>query len=174
MRKFRSHGTGEFSTNEFSQLGAGVVFEAGVKVWHPETIRLGDNVYIGHDAMLKGYYSSSLTIGNDTWVGQGVFIHSAGQVNIGDAVGIGPFVKILTSSHRIPLDQETAILDAPLDFAPVSIGAGSDIGVGAIILPGVTIGRGAQIGAGSVVTRDVAEFSIVAGNPAKLLRVRTP
>ena len=50
--------------------------------------------------------------------------------------------------------------------------ADSDLGVGAVILPGVRIGRGAQIGAGAVVTRDVPPFAVAAGNPARVLRFR--
>ena len=122
--------------------------------------------------MLKGYHAGTLRIGNDTWIGQGVFLHSAGNITIGSKVGIGPFVKILTSAHEIPQDTTTAILAAPLNFAAVTIEDGADIGVGAILLPGVTVGTGAQVGAGAVVTRDVPPFSIVAGNPAKVIRTR--
>jgi acetyltransferase-like isoleucine patch superfamily enzyme len=174
MRKFSSHGDGHFIPSSFATLGDGVVFEEGVRVWHPETIHLGSNVYLGHDAMLKGYYKGQITIGDNTWIGQGVFMHAAGDIVIGHSVGIGPYVKILTSSHEIPEDQKTPILAAPLTFSPVTIGDGADIGVGAIILPGVTVGDGAQVGAGAVVTQDVSPYSIVAGNPARVLRVRTP
>jgi acetyltransferase-like isoleucine patch superfamily enzyme len=59
-----------------------------------------------------------------------------------------------------------------LAIKPVRIGAWADIGVNAVILPGVTIGKGAIVGAGAVVTEDVAPFSVVAGVPARLLRWR--
>ena len=61
---------------------------------------------------------------------------------------------------------------APIDFAPVIIEDDADLGVGAIVLPGVRIGRGAQVGAGAVVTRDVPPYAVVAGNPARVLRER--
>lgn len=171
MRKFGSHGDGSFRREQFASIGEDVVLEAGVMVWHPETISIGENVYIGHRAMLKSYPGSRLIIGNDTWIGQNVFLHSAGGITIGNEVGIGPSVKILTSYHR-DLGRPTALLDSPLEFKPVTVGDGVDIGIGAILLPGVTIGRGVQIGAGAVVTKDVEPFTVVAGNPAKLLRVR--
>ncbi len=142
-----------------------------MRVWHPETITLGENVYIGHDAMLKGYYKGEMAIGDDTWLGQGVFLHSAGGITIGARVGVGPFVKMLTSTHA-EAGRETSILASPLEFAPIMVEDDSDLGVGAILLPGVTVGRGAQVGAGAVVTRDVPAYAVVAGNPARILRTR--
>jgi len=56
---------------------------------------------------------------------------------------------------------------------PVRVGDGADIGVNAVLLPGVTVGKGAIVGAGAVVTTDVAPYAIVAGVPAKVLRSRT-
>jgi acetyltransferase-like isoleucine patch superfamily enzyme len=80
-------------------------------------------------------------------------------------------VKILTSQHT-DAGRDVAIFNAPVELKPVVIEEGADIGVGAIILPGVTIGRGAQIGAGAVVTRDVPAFAVAVGSPAKVLRER--
>lgn len=171
MRRFRSHGDGRFSRDALRAVGAHVVFEAGVRVWHPENVVIGDNVYVGHDAMLKGYHAGLLTIGDDCWLGQGVFLHAAGDITIGRGVGVGPFVRMLTSTHGEG-GRERPIMDAPLVFAPIVIGEGCDIGVGAILLPGVTLGRGVQVGAGAVVTRDVPEYAVVAGNPARVLRFR--
>jgi acetyltransferase-like isoleucine patch superfamily enzyme len=59
-----------------------------------------------------------------------------------------------------------------LEFAPVLLDDGCDIGIGAVILPGITVGKGAQVGAGAVVTADVPPYAVVAGNPARLLRTR--
>src|SRR5690606_1493521 len=106
-----------------------------------------------------------------TWIGPMCFFHSGGGIAIGENVGIGPCVKILTSSHRLN-ELDKPILHAPVDFAPVSIGDGADIGVGATLLPGVTIGRGAQVGAGAVVSSDVPELAVAAGEPARVLLPR--
>jgi acetyltransferase-like isoleucine patch superfamily enzyme len=164
----RSHGTGAFSPEQFGRLGSGVVLEAGVLVFHPENIEIGDDVYVGHQTILKGYHKNRITIGDGAWIGQQCFLHGAGGITIGRNVGIGPGVKIVTSSHR--LDQlERPILKSDLEFAPVIVEDDSDIGTGAILLPGVRVGRGAQVGAGAVVTRDVAERGIVAGVPARPL-----
>ncbi len=171
MRDFRSHGDGRFTTAQLAGCGARVVLEDGVRVWHPDRVWLGENVYVGHDAMLKGYHAGALRIGDDTWIGQGVFVHAAGDVTIGNRVGIGPFVKIFTSYHG-EVGRDVPILASPLTFAPVVIEDDSDVGIGSIVLPGVRVGRGAQVGAGSVVTRDVPPYAVVVGNPARLLRYR--
>jgi acetyltransferase-like isoleucine patch superfamily enzyme len=169
----RSHGTGEFTPEQFARLGSNVVFEPGVLVFHPETIEIGSGVYVGHQAILKGYHSSRMVIGDGTWIGQQCFFHAGGGLTIGRDVGIGPAVRILTSAHRIDgLDRATPILHAPVDFAPVVVEDESDVGVGAIVLPGVRIGRGAQVAAGAVVAEDVPAYAVVAGVPARVVRQR--
>ena len=167
----RSHGSGEFTPDQLALCGVGCVFEPGVLVFHPENIRVGERVYVGHQAILKGYYRSSMEIGDGTWIGQQCFFHSAGGLRIGRNVGVGPGVRILTS-HHTEAGRDTPILHSPLAFAEVVIEDDADIGVGAVILPGVTIGRGAQIGAGAVVTTDVPPYAVAAGVPARVTRQR--
>jgi len=167
-----SHGSGEFCRQDFGACPTSVVFEPGVLVFHPERVFLGERVYVGHRAILKGYYKNELRVGDGTWIGQDVFFHAAGGLVIGSEVGIGPKVIILTSAHDLPAslsDLSEPILHRPLRFAQVTLEDGCDIGVGAILLPGVTIGSGAQVGAGAVVTRSVPPKTKVAGNPARPL-----
>jgi acetyltransferase-like isoleucine patch superfamily enzyme len=169
--RHRSHGTGQFEPEQLAQCGPDCVFEAEVLIFHPENVHLGRNVYIGHRSILKGYYKNTLQIGDETWIGQMCFFHSAGGLRIAERVGIGPGVMMITSTHD-ELGRSHAPLDSPVTFAPIVIETEVNIGMGAIILPGVTIGRGARIGAGSVVTQDVEAYSVVAGSPARLLRHR--
>jgi acetyltransferase-like isoleucine patch superfamily enzyme len=166
-----SHGNGRALLSEIAQLGSGVVIEDGVLIFHPESIEIGDHVYIGHQTILKGYYKNKMIIGEGSWIGQQCFLHSGGGLRIGRNVGIGPGVKIITSHHS---GEELAkpILHGQIKFAEVVIEDNCDVGAGAIILPGVKIGRGAQVGAGAVVTRDVPPNAVVAGVPSKLLRMR--
>jgi len=167
----KSHGSGIFSVNDFRKIGDDVCIENGVLVFHPETIELGSDIYVGHNTILKGYYKSSMIIGSGTWIGQQCFFHSGGGIIIGSNVGIGPGVKILTSYHSEE-GIHKPILHSRINFEQVIIEDDSDIGVGSVILPGVRIGKGAQIGAGSVVTKDVEPYSVVTGVPAKKLRMR--
>ena len=168
----KSHGDGEFNKNDFGEFGENVIIENGVMVFHAENIHLKNNVYIGHNTILKAYYKNNLIIGENTWIGQGCFFNSAGNIQIGQTVGIGPFVKILTSQHCTNLSNDD-VMRNHLIFKEVEINDGADIGVGSIILPGVKIGRGAIIAAGSVVTKNVPEFSIFGGIPAKFMKNRT-
>ena len=166
-----SHGSGSFSPSDLARYGSGSIIEADVRIWHPETVEIGDGVYVGHGTMLKGYHNSRMVIGDGTWIGQLCFFHSAGGIVIGENVGVAPCVKILTSAHR--LDQtDRPILHSDIEFAPVRIEDDADVGVGAILLPGVTIGAGAQVAAGAVVAEDVAPFAVVAGVPARVIRTR--
>jgi acetyltransferase-like isoleucine patch superfamily enzyme len=171
MRQFRSHGTGAFTREQLGSAGEHLVLEAGVLVFHPETVHLGTNVYVGHRTILKGHPHGAIRIGSDTWIGQDCFFHGAGGIRIGAEVGIGPGVRILTSVHE-ETAPPAAIIEAPLRFAPVVIGRGCDIGLGTILLPGVTIGEGVQVGAGSIVTRDLPDGCVASGAPARVTRMR--
>lgn len=170
-KTYTTHGDGKCRPEDFRELGADVVFEEAVLVFHPENITIGTNVYLGHNTILKGYHKNEMSIGDNTWIGQCCFFHSGGGITIGRAVGVGPYVKILTSVHKDG-DFAAPVMYQELEFGEVVIEDGCDIGVGAIILPGVRIGEGAIVGAGAVVTRDVPPYSVVAGVPARVLRKR--
>jgi len=167
----RSHGTGEVDRAALKRCPQSVVIEPGALVFHPENVSLDEDVYVGHYAILKGYYKNELVVGRGAWIGQAAFLHAAGGIRIGADVGIGPHVCILTSTHAEP-GRPLPIMKGALEFAPVVLEDGCDIGIGAVLLPGVTVGQGAQVGAGAVVTADVPAFAVVAGNPARVLRSR--
>jgi len=170
-RKYASHGSGRFELTDFRAVGKNVIFEQGVLVFHPENITIGDNVYIGHNAILKGYYRNQMVIGDHTWIGQSCFLHSGGGIRIGRAVGIGPAVKILTSVHKEGEHSEPVIFNE-LEFSEVVVEDGCDLGVGAIILPGVRIGEGSIVAAGAVVSKNVPPYCVVGGVPGRILRRR--
>ena len=166
-----SHGDGAPDLSRLARLGKDVIIEAGVLIFHPENIEIGDDVYVGHNTMLKAYFKNKMIIGDGSWIGQQCFFHSAGGLTIGRNVGIGPAVKIITSRHEAD-GRDSPILHTPIAFEPVIIEDGSDIGTGSVILPGVTVGEGAQVGAGAVVCEDVEPYTIVGGVPSRLLRKR--
>jgi len=172
MPIFKSHGSGKYKKKQLGHLGENVILEEEVLIFHPENVEIGDNVYIGHRTILKGYFKNKLIIGSGSWIGQSVMIHSAGGVHIGKNVGIAPLVCIFSSQHSIDQAKKDNITDNKILFKEVIIEDGCDIGWCATILPGVKIGKGSVVGAGAVVSRDVKPFSVVAGVPARELRKR--
>ncbi len=130
----------------------------------------GRHIYMGPGSVIQGKYEGSLTIGDNVWIGPMAYIEGF-DVTIGNNVGIGSGVRIQSSKHSgIPVTTPANQTD--LIIEPVVICDGADIGVNAVILPGVTIGEGAIIGAGAVVTKDVPAFEVWAGVPARFLKMR--
>lgn len=132
----------------FRKVGRNVKIHSGVCFGTGLNIEIGDYSSLNYDCW----------IGNDTVIGSDVMM--------------GPEIIVLSSSHNfdrtdIPMREQ----GAP-PRKPVVIGDDVWIGTRSIILPGVNIGSHSIIGAGSVVTKDVEEWSIVAGNPAKYIRSR--
>lgn len=151
-------------------FGDGVRIGRGVMTLHPETFEIGRGVFIGDQSMLQGRIDGTCVIGDHVWIGPQSYFDARNLV-VEDYVGWGPGAKVLGSVHSgIPVD--VPVIKTDLEIRPVRIGAWADIGVNAVVLPGVTVGKGAIVGAGAVVTEDVAPFTIVAGVPARVIRTR--
>lgn len=111
-----------------------------------------------------------LTVGDRSQLGQGARL--SGVINIGNDVMIGPDVAMMATSHSyedvtIPMNQQGAA-----EEKPITIGNDVWVGTRVIILPGVTIGSHSIVGAGAIVTKSFPDYSIVAGNPARMIRSR--
>lgn len=127
----------------------------------------GSNVTIEPNVIF--YNMSNSKIGDCSGIGMNSYI---GLVKIGKNVMIGPELFAISINHEfkdinVPMAKQGKRKDQPIIIE-------DDVWIGArvIILPGITIGTGSIIGAGSVVTKNVAPFSIVAGNPATVIRIR--
>jgi acetyltransferase-like isoleucine patch superfamily enzyme len=152
------------------RFGHGVMVGRYAIAKHLETVEIGDGVFIGEQSFIQGRFDGRCVIGDHAWLGPQSY-YDARDLVIGEYVGIGPGVKVLGSTHTgLPVD--VPIIQTSLTIRPVRIEAWADIGVNAVILPGVSIGKGAMVGAGAVVTDDVAPFAVVAGVPARFLRWR--
>jgi acetyltransferase-like isoleucine patch superfamily enzyme len=152
------------------KVGAGVQIGSQVGFKHLETFELGDRVFIGSQTYIQGRFDGTCVIGNQVWIGPQSYFDARNLI-IEDFVGWGPGAKVLGSEHTgLPID--IPILQTDLEIKPVKIETGADIGVNAVILPGVTVGKGSIVGAGAVVTKDVPPYAIVAGVPARFLRWR--
>ncbi|MFA5713889.1 MAG: CatB-related O-acetyltransferase [Bacteroidales bacterium] len=121
-----------------------------------------------------------LEVGRHSFHNGGFTVKGYGECRIGNFVAIGSGVTLILNNHNIgfPSLQYRFYNHyfGKLPFIPQGskIIIGNDVWIGdnAIVLPGVTVGTGAIIGAGAVVTKDIAPYSIVAGNPAKLIKMR--
>ncbi len=113
------------------------------------------------------YSPERITIGGYSTIGDSSFLDGRSGLMIGDCVNFGSHVSIYTRQHDV---------DSP-DFAevgaPVVIGDYAWVSSHSIVLPGVTIGEGAVVAAGAVVTKDVAPYTLVGGNPARYIRDRS-
>jgi acetyltransferase-like isoleucine patch superfamily enzyme len=152
------------------KIGNGLIVGSGVGFKHMETFEVGDGVFIGSQAYIQGRINGRCVIGDHVWIGPQCYF-DARDLIVEQYVGWGPGAKVLGSTH-VGVPIELPIIQTDLEIKPVKVEAWADIGVNAIILPGVTIGKGSIVGAGAVVTENVPPFAVVAGVPAKFLRWR--
>lgn len=152
------------------KAGKGLIISPGVSFIHPETIELGDGVFIGTNTVIQGRGEGRCIIGNNVWIGPQSYF-DARDLIVGDNVGWGPGAKVLGAEHT-GLPVEVPVISTDLIIETVMIGKNCDIGVNVVVMPGVTIGEGTVIGAGAVVTKDIGSYSVAAGVPARILRKR--
>ena len=166
--------------HEFASCGSGNYFGGFSMLRGQKYITLGSNLYIGKGVVWELYdsykdqtFTPSLTFGDGCSFGDGGHITCINRVSIGNGVRMGRKVFITDNSHG---STDFSQLDLPANQrpmyskGPVVIGDNVWIGEMTCIMPGVTIGRGSIVGANSVVTKDVPEYCVVAGNPAKLIK----
>lgn len=156
----RVHPTAEVSAEAVIGPGSSVWNQAQVR----EGARIGARCIIGKNA----YVDTDVVIGDDCKVQNNVSLFHG--VTMEDGVFVGPHVCF--TNDRVPraVNRDgSRKTDADWEVTPILVRRGAAIGANSTILPGVTIGRWAMVGAGSVVTRDVADFELVAGNPARRL-----
>lgn len=135
----------------------------------------GKDVFICRDC--KGTWNN-IIVGDDVSINEGArFINTRAKVIIGNHVMFGPGVTIITGNHRIDvvgryMSSITEEEKLPENDADVVLKGDNWIGANATILKGVTIGFGAIVAAGAVVQKDVPDYSIVGGVPAKVIKQR--
>jgi len=127
-------------------------------------------IKIGKDSVIHMWANffdpKNIKIGDDTIIGDHAFLDGRAKLSIGNHVNIASSVMIFNSEHDLSKNNFLAIVE------PVEIGDYVFMGPRVIILPGVKIGKGAVVAAGAVVTKDVSDFTIVGGIPAKVIGER--
>lgn len=140
-------------------------------------LKFGDNVTIGKFALIRpsnqygGNIGEGLYMGDNSNLGPYGYIGCSGAVKIGNNVMISPRVSLYAENHNFS-DVKTPMKEQGVSKSFVIIEDDCWIASNSIILAGVTVGKGSVVAAGSVVTKDVAPYSIVAGNPAKVIKSR--
>ena len=165
----------------FRSFGQGSVmaFPAG-SVYGEGSITIGEGTLIGALATISAGILPGqdlgpdpvLRIGDRCVIGRGSHIVAHADITIGDDVWTGPYIYITDQNHGyqdpdVPIGRQWPV------NSPVSIGTGSWLGAGAIVLPGARIGRNVVVAAGSVVRGEIPDYSVVAGVPARVVRSRT-
>lgn len=132
----------------------------------------GDNC-VYHFLNPKFSYAENITMGNNVHSGPGCELDGAGAILIGNGLIFAPEVCVYTRTHNFNSPDLRAIpYDNRMITANVIIGDYVWIGRRVIVLPGVQIGKGAVVGAGSIVSKDIPDYAVAVGNPAKVVKYR--
>ena len=168
-RRFRNH---------FQKFGSNSLLAPGINLLSAQYISIGNHSSIMRHCILETYPNAGLhpqlEIGDNVSLGEYSHITCARKVVIGNGVLTGRFVLITDNSHGSSLTEEIAIppLVRPVHSkGAIIIGDKVWIGDKATILPNVTIGEGAIVAANAVVTKDVPAYAVVAGCPAKVVKM---
>jgi acetyltransferase-like isoleucine patch superfamily enzyme len=150
-----------------AEVSAEATIGAGTRIWHQAQVRPG--AQIGNECIIgKGVYIDfDVLIGHRCKLQNGVYVYHG--TTLEDGVFLGPGVMILNDKNPRAVNPDGSLKsDADWQVSPVHIGQGAGIGGGATILPGVRVGQWAIVGSGAVVTRNVPDYGLVYGNPARL------
>ncbi len=174
-------------------MGRGCVFGRSVALRCPGRVALGDRVMVDDLVVLDAKGATSrIRLGNDILVGRSTILScNEAVIETGDLISIGPFcffaskggirlgsgVSIGSGTHlmaggHVSADPEVAILKQARTALGITVEDNVWIGSGTKVLDGVTIGRNSIVAAGSVVSKDVPEYSVVMGNPARVIEKR--
>lgn len=140
-------------------------------------LTMGDNCRIGNDCRLSFYdefygkrHTPSLVIKKNAYLGDHLTILCADRIEIDEDVLMASYITITSENHGMNPETEVPYSKQQLETAPVHICRGVWIGEKAIILPGIEIGEKAVVAAGAVVTKNVPPYTVVAGNPARVIK----
>jgi UDP-2-acetamido-3-amino-2,3-dideoxy-glucuronate N-acetyltransferase len=139
----------------------------GTQVWHQAQVRegaeIGRNCIVGKGA----YVDFGVTIGDNVKIQNGCFLYHG--VRLEDGVFLGPGAILTNDKFPRAINGQGGLkTDAEWDVGMILVKRGASLGAGAVVLPDVVIGEFAMVGAGAVVTRDVPDYALVMGNPARL------
>ena len=163
-----------------SRIGEHCVFRSGLILKGNKYIAIGDNCYFGKDCRIEAWdsynnlqFEPRIIIGNRVRINSTCHIGAINCIRIGDDCLIGSHVMIIDHSHGKNTPEEMAYHPADRDLyskGPVVIGDRCWLSENVVVLPNVHIGKGSVIGANSVVTKNIPEYSVAVGNPARVVK----
>jgi len=156
-----------------AEVAAGAVIGRGTSIWNQAQVREGAR--IGADCVIgkNAYVDVGVVIGDRVKVQNNVSLYHG--VTVEDGVFIGPHVCFTNDKVPRAINRDgTAKSEAGWVVSETLVRSGAALGANSTILPGVRIGRWAMVGSGSVVTRDVADYELVVGNPARRIGSACP
>ena len=142
---------------------ASVQISRGIEFGRKTTVHRYSRIIIGNGRLVMG---SECNIQSFTILAMG-----DAHMQIGNHVRIGPNCNLLAADHEFT-DRDTPIIRQRMVSKGLRIEDNVWIGANCVVLPGLTVGTGSVVGAGSIVTKDVPEFAVVVGNPARVIRHR--
>jgi UDP-2-acetamido-3-amino-2,3-dideoxy-glucuronate N-acetyltransferase len=156
-----------------ADVAASAVIGPGTSVWNQAQVRdgarIGSNCVLGKNA----YVDAGVQIGDRVKIQNNVSVYQG--VTIEDGVFVGPHVCFTNDKVPRAINRDgSAKTDADWEVSPTLVRRGAALGANSTILPGVSIGRWAMVGSGSVVTRDVLDYELVVGNPARRIGTACP
>ncbi len=135
------------------------------------SLHIGNDVRILRNATINTIQKGRIEIGNNVHIGESSMISAYQHIRIGNDVLIGPHNIIVDLAHgKEALDIPMRL--QPLEGKPIVIENDVWISSNCVILPGVTLGTGCVIGAGAIVTKDVPRYAVMAGVPARVIKMR--
>lgn len=151
-----------------ADIETGVDVGPRTSIWHGAVLRVGASV--GADCIIgrTAFIDEGVRLGNRVKVQNGALVYHG--VSVGDSVFIGPgailtndrYPRAITASGTLARGDDWTV-------SPIELAEGCSIGAGAVVVAGTRVGRFATVGAGAIVTRDVPDYALVVGNPARRL-----
>ncbi len=157
-----------------ASLGRGCSIHPPAVLYNPKVMSIGARTVVREHAWLNGGRAAGdkvvLSVGEGCYIGRFCHINASVGVVIEDRVLIADRVYISDIDHEYRKAGVPVIEQGICSKGPVRLKSGCWIGASAVILPGVTVGRNSVVGANAVVTKDVPDFTVVGGIPAKTLK----